>query len=114
VTDGSCHKDKANNIIPLKLGFKDDALHKQKTDQTAENANHYNYTYLLNYGKNSDEQNTSYSNCSQCDMSSLADRWQSHSNSQNQSTRIVFGSILLFFLAMCIVFLLVTHKQNSL
>jgi hypothetical protein len=116
VAEGSCHKDKANNIKPLNLGFKDDALHKQKTDQTSKNTNHYNYKYLLNYGKNSDEQNKSNGNVSQCDVSctSLADRWQSHSNSQNQSTRIVFGSILLFFLAMCSVFLLITHKQNSL
>ena len=106
VADDSCHKYKADHITPLNLGLKDDALHKQTSDQTAENTNHYNYTYLLNYGKNSDEQNTS--------CTSLADGWQSHSNSQNQSTRIVFGSILLFFLAMCIVFLLVTHKRSSL
>ena len=116
VAEGSCHKNKANNIKPLKLGFKDDALHNQKTDQTSKDTNHYNYTYLLNYDKNSDEQNKSNGNVSPCDVScaSLADRWQSHSNSQNQSTRIVFGSILLFFLVMCIVFLLVSHKQNSL
>jgi hypothetical protein len=116
VADGSCRKDKADHITPLNLGLKDDALHKQTTDQTAENTNHYNYTYLLNYGKNSEEQNKSYGNVSQCDVSctSLADGWQSHSNSQNQSTRIVFGSILLFFLAMCIVFLLVACKPSSL
>ena len=99
VADGSCRKDKADHITPLNLGLKDDALHKQTTDQTAENTNHYNYTYLLNYGKNSEEQNKSYGNVSQCDVS---------------CTRIVFASILLFFLAMCIVFLLVACKPSSL
>ena len=100
VADGSCHKDKADNIRVMTLGFQNDALHQQKTDQTAENTNHYNYTYLINYGKSSDEQNKSHGNGSQCDV-------------QNQSTRIVFGSILLFFLAMCIVFLLVACKPSS-
>ena len=91
-----CHKDKSNNIKVLKLGLRADALHKQTKDvPTDEDTNWHKYRYLLSLENIDDEFLRSTPSQSTVTVTTV--------------TVTVVGSMFVFLLIMCILWLLLAR-----